>query len=270
MPHSPALCVRRLGTLHGHRSLSSDLTLPYDNTVKWSRFGCSIANSRGLVPQRADRWWLSARLVHSGAVQPRLQVCEVRGVAEALEVLEERAGDPGRGCRGADGQESLSFLIESAREWFGGAEIDRALQLSDRDRVAGRQPGGGGLGFGEQLVFRDHAVHQAEAVRLGHIDRCSFEGQLERLRRAEHPCQSLSSAAPGNEAAQCLDLAEPYMLGIRCIAQVAGQRNLVPAANCGTVDGGNIDRPGPVHPQRRPLPAMKPDQAYAETATKPL
>src|SRR5229473_1524875 len=33
MPHGPALCVRRLGTLHGHRSLSSDLTLPYDNTV---------------------------------------------------------------------------------------------------------------------------------------------------------------------------------------------------------------------------------------------
>src|SRR5712692_3898888 len=27
MPHSPALCVRRLGTLRGHRSLSCDLTL---------------------------------------------------------------------------------------------------------------------------------------------------------------------------------------------------------------------------------------------------
>src|SRR5437660_5653322 len=85
-------------------------------------------------PQRADRWWLSARLVHSGAVQPRLQIGKVRRVAETLEVLEERAGDPVRGRGGADGQESRSFLIESAREWFGGSEIDGALQLSDRDR----------------------------------------------------------------------------------------------------------------------------------------
>jgi hypothetical protein len=28
MPHGPALCVRRLGTLRGHRSRSRDLTLP--------------------------------------------------------------------------------------------------------------------------------------------------------------------------------------------------------------------------------------------------
>jgi hypothetical protein len=33
LPHGPALCVRRLGTLRGHRSLSCDLTLPHDITV---------------------------------------------------------------------------------------------------------------------------------------------------------------------------------------------------------------------------------------------
>ena len=113
-------------------------------------------------------------------------------------------------------------------------------------------------------------MHQAEAVRLVHIDRCSFEGELERLRRAEHPCQSLGSAAAGNEAAQRFDLAEQYMLGIRRIAQVAGQRNLVPAAQRGTVDGRHIDGTGPVHPQCRLLPAMEPHQARAETAAEPL
>src|SRR6266853_1881745 len=33
MPHGPALCVRRLGSLRGHRSLSCDLTSPHDNSV---------------------------------------------------------------------------------------------------------------------------------------------------------------------------------------------------------------------------------------------
>ena len=33
MPHGPDLCVRRLGTLRGHRSLTSDLTLRRDNTA---------------------------------------------------------------------------------------------------------------------------------------------------------------------------------------------------------------------------------------------
>lgn len=32
-PHGPSLCVRGLGTQRGHRSLSSDLTLPHDNTA---------------------------------------------------------------------------------------------------------------------------------------------------------------------------------------------------------------------------------------------
>src|SRR5438552_15920537 len=88
-------------------------------------------------PQRADRWWLSARLVHSGAVQPRLQVGEVRSVAEALEVLEERAGDPGRGCGRANGQEYRALLIASARACCAAAEPDGALQLADRSRLAG-------------------------------------------------------------------------------------------------------------------------------------
>ena len=33
VPHGPAICVRRLRTLLGYRSLSRDLTSPHDNTV---------------------------------------------------------------------------------------------------------------------------------------------------------------------------------------------------------------------------------------------
>src|SRR5438094_10631721 len=68
-----------------------------------------LLRPRGLVPQRADRWWLSARLVHSGP----------------------------------------------AREWLGGTEIDGALQLRERDWVTGRQPGGGGLSFGQKRRRRN-------------------------------------------------------------------------------------------------------------------
>jgi len=44
VPHGPALCVRRLGTLRGHRSLSCDLILRHDNAVYAASVWFSVGN----------------------------------------------------------------------------------------------------------------------------------------------------------------------------------------------------------------------------------
>jgi hypothetical protein len=51
-PHGPALCVRRLGTLRGHRSLYCDLTLPHDNTVYAASVCFSVGNCDTAVFRR--------------------------------------------------------------------------------------------------------------------------------------------------------------------------------------------------------------------------
>jgi hypothetical protein len=42
VPHGPALCARRLGTLDGQRSLSGDLARPTSTPFTQPRFGGSV------------------------------------------------------------------------------------------------------------------------------------------------------------------------------------------------------------------------------------
>ena len=55
MPHGPGLCVRRLRTLRSHRSLSWDLTLPYDNAVYGASVWFSVGNCDTAVGSRLQR-----------------------------------------------------------------------------------------------------------------------------------------------------------------------------------------------------------------------
>ena len=69
--------------------------------------------------------------------------------------------------------------------------------------------------------------------RLLRGERHAFEDVLERARRAEHAQQSLAAAAARYHADEHLDLAHAQVLGVGGVAEVAGERDLQPAAESG-------------------------------------
>jgi hypothetical protein len=79
-----------------------------------------------------------------------------------------------------------------------------------------------------------HHVHQPDAERLRGVDQLAGQDQPHRLARTDHAREPLRAAAARDDPE--VDLRLPQARGVRGDAQVAGQRQLAPAAEREAVD----------------------------------
>jgi hypothetical protein len=84
---------------------------------------------------------------------------------------------------------------------------------------------------------RPHRVGQADAQRLGSVDRVAGHAQLLGLRHADPAGQALRAAEPGDDAE--LDLGLTELGAVRRMDEVTGQRELAAAAEGEAVDRGD-------------------------------
>ena len=146
----------------------------------------------------------------------------------------------GRACATAAACSCASSSITSASVPCSAARSRRFVQ-AERQRRAGRELRGERLRGRQQLVARQHALHETELERLGGSDAARRGGELEGTRVADDARQQPGAAAVGHER----DVRERHhqhrFLGH--VAQVAGQREREARAGRGAVDGGD-DRLG--------------------------
>ena len=124
--------------------------------------------------------------------------------------------------------------------------VDRGLGQAVGHQWAARQLRGPGQGGLEHEVGCHHAVHQSDRQCLLGSHRAAGEDQLLGPRDTDEPRQALRAASARDHPEQDLGQTEAGVLGAD--PEVAGQRELQPAAEGDAVDGGNG---GPRHRGQR-------------------
>ena len=106
-----------------------------------------------------------------------------------------------------------------------------------RERRAGRDLAREAFGDRERRRVAAQLVDEPETVRVDRTEGCAGEQQLHRDAAGEQTRQALGAPGAGQEAQ--LDLRYPEASGVGRDAQVAGERELEPAAERDAVDGGD-------------------------------
>src|SRR4051794_12466556 len=165
-------------------------------------------------------------ITYSGTCELRLALLRERAKSLARVRRLEQLRDPGALARQPLGERLVDALVRGE------------LDLADRGRRAGRQRVRVRARALGGLVRREQAVEDAEPVCLARRDLTPGDHQVERAGRADQAREPLRAAVAGQQAERHLRDAE-LVAPARAEAQVAGERDLQPAAERVPLDLGD-------------------------------
>src|SRR6266540_6308003 len=154
-----------------------------------------------------------------------------------LALLDEGLGALDAVLGGAKQRGELALEPDAVGQREPKAADDRLLGVAERDRRLLRDLAGEGLRGGHQLRDGHDALHQADAERFRGRHAHPGQDHLERLAAPHEAGESLRAAAARNDRE--VDLGQPELRILRGDPDVAGQRELEPAAQREAADGGD-------------------------------
>ena len=149
-------------------------------------------------------------------------------------------------------QMSFGFAIEQCVEIGMGREIDVGLHVAEAGERTGRDPCGPGRDLGLELIVRDHAIDQTDAMRLRGVDLVAQEQQLLGFGRS-----GVVSEQPGGSeiaAESNLRVSRSEFGLVRRDSQIAGQAHAKSRAHGEAIHGSDgdfrdvVEEPGKVVP----------------------